>query len=206
MCVAREKGERSAPAPAPASQPPPSPSCSPRRERLRREAPAASRAAATASATASSEKGGASPRLPSSAPPAPAAAQAAASAGAPAGAPASVPAAEGPLIFTFERPAPAIAPSTVVAQVFPTAAVAPQNLLLSDPGPRDMFDDRVYKRGALTLHALRGAIGDDKFFALLRDWTGRHRHGWLHGLVDVDYRPAVQSRPYTFRDQVRRGM
>ena len=32
---------------------------------------------------------------------------------------------------------------------------SPQDLLLSDPGPRDMFDDRVYKRGALTLHALR---------------------------------------------------
>ena len=29
---------------------------------------------------------------------------------------------------------------------------SPQDLLLSDPGPRDMFDDRVYKRGALTLH------------------------------------------------------
>lgn len=54
---------------------------------------------------------------------------------------------------------------------------APQDLLLSDPGPRDMFDDRVYKRGALTLHALRGTIGDDRFFALLRDWTTRHRHG-----------------------------
>jgi aminopeptidase N len=40
-----------------------------------------------------------------------------------------------------------------------------------------MFDDRVYKRGALTLHALRGAIGDRKFFALLQDWTTRHRHG-----------------------------
>jgi aminopeptidase N len=53
---------------------------------------------------------------------------------------------------------------------------SPQNLLLSDPGPRDMFDDRVYKRGALTLHALRGVIGDDNFFALLRDWTTRHRH------------------------------
>ncbi|MCV7230488.1 M1 family metallopeptidase [Mycolicibacterium komossense] len=51
-----------------------------------------------------------------------------------------------------------------------------QNLLLTDPGPRDMFDDRVYKRGALTLHALRGAIGDKKFFALLRDWTTRYRH------------------------------
>jgi aminopeptidase N len=54
---------------------------------------------------------------------------------------------------------------------------SPQDLLLADPGPRDMFDDRVYKRGALTLHALRLAIGDESFFALLRDWTTRYRHG-----------------------------
>ena len=53
---------------------------------------------------------------------------------------------------------------------------APQDLLLADPGPRNMFDDRVYKRGALTLHALRGRVGDDKFFALLKDWTTRYRH------------------------------
>ena len=39
-----------------------------------------------------------------------------------------------------------------------------------------MFDDRVYKRGALTLHALRGRLGDENFFALLQDWTTRHRH------------------------------
>ncbi len=52
-----------------------------------------------------------------------------------------------------------------------------QDLLLADPGPRDMFDDRVYKRGALTLHVLRRRLGDDAFFALLRDWTDRHRHG-----------------------------
>ena len=39
-----------------------------------------------------------------------------------------------------------------------------------------MFDDRVYKRGALTLHALRGRLGDDRFFALLKDWATRHRH------------------------------
>jgi aminopeptidase N len=51
------------------------------------------------------------------------------------------------------------------------------DLLLADPGPRDMFDDRVYKRGALTLHVLRRTIGDDGFFELLRDWTTRHRHG-----------------------------
>ncbi len=55
-------------------------------------------------------------------------------------------------------------------------ADSPQDLLLADPGPRDMFDDRVYKRGALTLHALRGLIGDDNFFDLLRDWTDRYRH------------------------------
>ena len=54
---------------------------------------------------------------------------------------------------------------------------SPQDLLLSDPGPRDMFDDRVYKRGALTLHALRGRIGDENFFDLLREWTSRYRHG-----------------------------
>ena len=53
----------------------------------------------------------------------------------------------------------------------------PQNLVLADPGAADMFDDRVYKRGALTLHALRGQLGDDKFFALLKDWTTRYRHG-----------------------------
>lgn len=53
----------------------------------------------------------------------------------------------------------------------------PQDLLLADPGPADMFDDRVYKRGALTLHLLRGRLGDDDFFVLLRDWTARYRHG-----------------------------
>lgn len=54
---------------------------------------------------------------------------------------------------------------------------SPQDLLLIDPGPDDMFDDRVYKRGALTLHATRRALGDDAFFTLLRTWVQRHRHG-----------------------------
>ncbi len=51
-----------------------------------------------------------------------------------------------------------------------------QDLVLADPGPRDMFDDRVYKRGALTLHTLRGRLGDKDFFALLKEWTTRYRH------------------------------
>ena len=53
----------------------------------------------------------------------------------------------------------------------------PQDLLLGDPGPDDMFDDRVYKRGALLLHALRRTLGDEAFFGLLRTWADRHRHG-----------------------------
>lgn len=52
----------------------------------------------------------------------------------------------------------------------------PHDLLLSDPGADLMFDDRVYKRGALTLHALRLAGGEDAFAALLREWTASHRH------------------------------
>jgi aminopeptidase N len=40
-----------------------------------------------------------------------------------------------------------------------------------------MFDDRVYKRGALCLQMLRTAVGDDPFFRLLRRWVAEHRGG-----------------------------
>jgi aminopeptidase N len=56
-------------------------------------------------------------------------------------------------------------------------AALPQDLVLADPGVARMFDDRVYQRGALTLHALRTRIGDEGFFGLLRAWTATHRHG-----------------------------
>jgi aminopeptidase N len=53
----------------------------------------------------------------------------------------------------------------------------PLDIVVGDPGPKDLFDDRVYKRGALALHAVRRHIGDDRFFAGLRALTGTHRHG-----------------------------
>jgi aminopeptidase N len=56
-------------------------------------------------------------------------------------------------------------------------AAGAQDLRVGDPGPELMFDDRVYKRGALTLHALRERCGDLAFFALLHDWSDRFRHG-----------------------------
>ncbi len=52
----------------------------------------------------------------------------------------------------------------------------PQDLVLADPGPELMFDDRVYKRGALFLHALRLTAGDDEFFAMLRSWVAGHAY------------------------------
>lgn len=52
----------------------------------------------------------------------------------------------------------------------------PQDIVVGDPGPDDMFDDRVYKRGALTLHAVRLTIGDALFARLLTTWTDRYRH------------------------------
>jgi aminopeptidase N len=51
-----------------------------------------------------------------------------------------------------------------------------QDLRVADPGVRYLFDDRVYERGALTLHAVRTSLGDEGFFALLREWTAAHRH------------------------------
>jgi aminopeptidase N len=55
-------------------------------------------------------------------------------------------------------------------------AALPADLVLADPGVARLFDERVYKRGALVLHALRRRVGDDRFFPLLRDWTTRYRH------------------------------
>ncbi|MCB5178820.1 M1 family metallopeptidase [Streptomyces antimicrobicus] len=53
----------------------------------------------------------------------------------------------------------------------------PQDLRLADPGRKLMFDDRLYERGGLTVHAVRCALGDEAFFPMLRDWATAHRHG-----------------------------
>jgi aminopeptidase N len=52
-----------------------------------------------------------------------------------------------------------------------------QDLRLDDPGRRLMFDDRLYDRGGLVVHAVRDALGDDAFFRMLKAWAVIHRHG-----------------------------
>ncbi|MEV0901157.1 M1 family metallopeptidase [Actinoplanes sp. NPDC049802] len=56
------------------------------------------------------------------------------------------------------------------------AAAQPPAVTVADPGVDRMFDPLVYKRGALTLHALRARLGEPAFFALLRTWVAEHRH------------------------------
>lgn len=53
----------------------------------------------------------------------------------------------------------------------------PQDLRLADPGRKLMFDDRLYERGGLAVHAVRCALGDEVFFRMLREWTRLHRGG-----------------------------
>ncbi|GAA2203106.1 M1 family metallopeptidase [Sinomonas flava] len=52
-----------------------------------------------------------------------------------------------------------------------------EDILVGAPGAELMFDDRVYKRGALALHAVRRAVGDDRFFRALAAFGSERRHG-----------------------------
>jgi aminopeptidase N len=46
-----------------------------------------------------------------------------------------------------------------------------------DPGAgANQFHDAVYDRGAMTLQALRTAVGDDAFFTILRRWPAAHKY------------------------------
>jgi aminopeptidase N len=82
-------------------------------------------------------------------------------------------------------------PAAVLAtRAWSALAALPRDLVLADPGVRRMFDDRVYQRGAVALHALRATIGDPAFFSLLRAWTSTFRHG----TVTTDQFTALAAR------------
>jgi aminopeptidase N len=51
-----------------------------------------------------------------------------------------------------------------------------EGVLIGDPGPEKLFSEVVYAGGALLMHELRGRLGDDVFFALLREWATRYHH------------------------------
>ncbi|OIJ66528.1 M1 family metallopeptidase [Streptomyces mangrovisoli] len=53
----------------------------------------------------------------------------------------------------------------------------------ADPGSgENIFGTPVYARGAMALHELRTAVGDQAFFRILRTWATQHRGG--HGTTE----------------------
>jgi aminopeptidase N len=66
----------------------------------------------------------------------------------------------------------------------------PHDLRLTDPGAGRMLDDRIGKRGALTLHAIRLVIGESRFRALLHAWVSDHRFGTA---TSVDFIARVRE-------------
>ncbi|QGV79908.1 M1 family metallopeptidase [Streptomyces ficellus] len=44
------------------------------------------------------------------------------------------------------------------------------------PTPEDLSGPPVYGRGAMVLHKVRQAVGDDAFSGILRGWAAKHRH------------------------------
>ncbi|GAA1782849.1 M1 family metallopeptidase [Actinomadura chokoriensis] len=45
-----------------------------------------------------------------------------------------------------------------------------------NPGRKQMFGRSVYDRGGMTLVALRGRVGEDVFYKILREWTKERAH------------------------------
>ncbi|WP_138909956.1 M1 family metallopeptidase, partial [Streptomyces chryseus] len=45
------------------------------------------------------------------------------------------------------------------------------------PSAAEISAEPVYGRGAMVIHKVREAVGDDKFYAIVRGWTAAHRHG-----------------------------
>ncbi|WP_314415206.1 M1 family metallopeptidase [Streptomyces kroppenstedtii] len=45
------------------------------------------------------------------------------------------------------------------------------------PGAAQISDSPVYERGAMVLHKVRQAVGDEVFFGILRGWAAARRHG-----------------------------
>lgn len=82
-------------------------------------------------------------------------------------------------------------PTTQSARAhYDVLAAKKQDILLANPGPNDMFDDRVYKRGALTLHALRVLLGDAPFFRAIRSYVAHCQHSVV---TPEDFRKALYA-------------
>lgn len=62
----------------------------------------------------------------------------------------------------------------VMRDLYDWMSESPSMIAPGKPASNDLFNNSVYLRGALVLHAFRVEVGDDKFFATLRTWSERY--------------------------------
>lgn len=78
---------------------------------------------------------------------------------------------------------------------------------IGDPGPADLFDEAVYDRGAMTLHALRVTVGEEIFFKIVKSWAADRRdgNGDTAGFIALAERLAGRSLGDLFDRWLNRG-
>jgi aminopeptidase N len=67
-------------------------------------------------------------------------------------------------------------------------------LRIGDPGPANLFAGAVYDRGAMTIHALRLAVGDATFFRILRTWAQQNKGGNVTTAQFIAHAERVSGR------------
>ncbi|MFB6721578.1 M1 family metallopeptidase [Kribbella sp. NPDC056345] len=65
---------------------------------------------------------------------------------------------------------------------------------VADPGRDRIYNDLVYTRGAMTLHALRLKIGERAFFRLLKQWPTTHRHSNVSTQTFIEFVERLTHR------------
>jgi aminopeptidase N len=68
---------------------------------------------------------------------------------------------------------------------------------VADPGSAEIFANATYYRGAMTLQALRNAVGDDAFFAIIQGWATENAGGNVTTEQFVDYAEQVSGQDLT---------
>ncbi|MFC3984173.1 M1 family metallopeptidase [Streptosporangium jomthongense] len=64
-----------------------------------------------------------------------------------------------------------------------------------DPGAENQFHAAVYNRGAIALQALRGEVGDQTFFKILKSWPVANKYGNARVEDFVAYAGRLAGRP-----------
>ncbi|MCS5716645.1 M1 family metallopeptidase [Herbiconiux sp. CPCC 205763] len=68
---------------------------------------------------------------------------------------------------------------------------------VADPGSANIFADATYDRGAMTLQALRNAVGDDAFFAIIQGWAAENAGGNVSTDQFIAYAEQVSGQDLT---------